>query len=85
MTAPAPAAVPLRAATMGLRRARMFLMRSQVIRVKSTSPGMSRWNSSPMMLFTSPPEQKPRPSPVMTTLATSGSRSSAKKRSVSSR
>jgi hypothetical protein len=39
----------------------------QVRRVKSSSPRASRANSSPMMAFTSPPEQKPRPEPVMIT------------------
>ena len=49
MTAPAPAAVPLSAATTGLRSARMFLIRSHVMRVNSTRPGMSREKSSLMM------------------------------------
>ena len=84
ITDPAPAAIPFTAATIGFRKRRMFRIRSQVIRVNSTSPGMSRAKSSPMIEFTSPPEQNPRPSPVITTERTSGSFSRSRNRSRSS-
>ena len=46
---------------------------------------MSRLKSSPIMSSTSPPEQNPRPRPVITTTRTSSRLRSAAKVSVSSR
>ena len=48
------------------------------------APPASIANSGPMISCTLPPEQKPRPAPVMTTALTSLSRSSARKCSRSS-
>ena len=84
ITAPAPATVPLSAATTGRRHCRIARMRSPVSRVNSSSPAASRANSAPMMSSTSPPEQKARPLPVMTIARTPGSVSSARKVSRSS-
>jgi hypothetical protein len=50
-----------------LLSARILRISSHVIRVNSSNPFISRLNSSPIMSSTSPPEQKPRPRPVMTT------------------
>ncbi len=85
MTAPAPATVPLSEAMTGLFRARMLRINSQVMRVNSSSPLMSRLKSSPIMSSTSPPEQNPRPRPVITTTRTSSRLRSEAKVSVSSR
>ena len=84
ITAPAPATVPLSAATTGRRHCRMDRMRSPVSRVNSSSPAASREKSAPMMSSTSPPVQKARPAPVMMTARTPGSVSSARKVSRSS-
>jgi len=65
-TAPAPAAVPFTAAITGFRSARMLRITSHVIRVNSRRPSDLRLKSSPMIAFTSPPEQKPLPAPVIT-------------------
>ena len=84
ITAPAPATVPLSAATTGRRHWRMERMRSPVRRVNSSRPAASLENSAPMMSSTSPPLQKARPVPVMMTARTPGSVSSARKASRSS-
>ena len=84
ITAPAPATVPLSAATTGRRHWRMERMRSPVRRVNSSSPAASLENSAPMMSSTSPPVQKARPVPVMMTARTPGSVSRARKVSLSS-
>ena len=82
MTAPAPAATPLRAAMIGFGSSRMRWTTAPVIRVNSRT---SRWSPPssrrPMMSPTSPPEQKPRPSPWTTTTATSSRCSSSVKTS----
>jgi hypothetical protein len=85
MHAPAPAVVPFREAMTGLRRWRMLRTSSHVRRVNSSSPSASRVCNSPMMSRTSPPEQKARPAPVMTTARTSFSCCKAANASVSSR
>ncbi len=85
MTAPAPTAMPLTAATTGLRTFRIDAMSAPVMRVKSSRPCMSRENSSPMMSSTSPPEQNARPSPVRTIARISGCRSVSSRTSRSSR
>ena len=69
--APAPAQMPSTAAIIGCGQARMALTRSPVIRVNASSPGMSSFVSGPMISWTSPPEQKFPPAPVMTTAFTS--------------
>ena len=84
ITAPAPATVPFRAATIGRRQRRMLRMTSHVMRVNSRSPRASREKSAPMMSSTSPPEQNPRPAPVKTIARTPGSESSARNVSRSS-
>ena len=85
MAAPAPAVVPFSAATIGAGSARMARISSQVMRVNSSSAAASRPSSGPMISRTSPPVQKARPSPVMTTARTAGRAASARKVSVSSR
>ena len=67
ITAPAPAAMPLMAATTGLRSWRMAPMSAPVMRVNAMRSAGVISNSGPMMSCTLPPEQKPRPAPVMTT------------------
>ena len=85
MAAPAPATVPLSDATMGCGSARMARTSSQVSRVNSSRPAGSRWSSSPMISFTSPPVQNALPAPVSTTTRTDGRAASARNVSVSSR
>src|SRR2546428_7339611 len=81
MTAPAPAATPFTAATMGSGHSRIRCTTEPVIRVKSSSPRGSIFSSSPMISCTSPPEQKPRPWPVMTRTRTSSRCGSSARRS----
>ena len=59
-------------------------MRAPVTRVNSSSPRASFANSSAMMPSTSPPEQKPRPLPVITTARASTQRSSERNVAASS-
>src|ERR1051326_8284948 len=68
-----------------IRNMRALRMSLQVSRVNSSKPCMSRWNSSPMMSCTSPPEQNARPAPVITTTRTSRSSRNAANVSVNSR
>jgi hypothetical protein len=83
-TAPAPAATPLTAATIGSGQSRIALTTEPLIRVNSSSSAAGiRW-SAPMISSTSPPEQKPRPSPVSTSTRASpqcGSSTSRSRRS----
>jgi hypothetical protein len=70
ITAPAPAATPLTAATTGRGSSRSPRTTAPVMRVKSSrSPGPMAC-SAPMMSRTSPPEQNPRPRPVSTSTRT---------------
>ena len=69
--APAPAQMPSTAAITGCGQRRMASTRSPVIRVNSSSSGMSIATSGPMISCTSPPEQKLPPAPVSTTAFTS--------------
>jgi hypothetical protein len=66
MTAPAPAATPLTAATTGSGSSRRPRTTAPVMRVNSSSSRVPIAWSGPMMSRTSPPEQKPRPLPVST-------------------
>ena len=84
MTLPAPATTPFSDATIGVWHSRIDRMRSQVSRVNSSSPSVSRPNSGPMMSLTSPPVQKAGSSPVITTARTARRASSARKVSRSS-
>ena len=79
IAAPAPAQMPSIAATIGWGQARIAFTRSPVMRVKSSSSGMSILTSGPMMSCTSPPEQKLPPAPVTTTVFTSSAYLSARK------
>ena len=72
MIAPAPAHTPSTAAMIGCGQARIARTRSPVMRVKSSRPCSSILVSGPMISWTSPPEQKLPPAPVMTTTLTSG-------------
>jgi hypothetical protein len=81
ITAPAPAATPLIAAMMGIGQSRIKRTTAPVIRVKSSRPETSIFRSSPMISWTSPPEQNPRPSPVMTRARTSALRGTSWSRS----
>jgi hypothetical protein len=84
ITAPAPAARPLTAAITGLSSRRIALTTSPVMRANSSTPFMSRFSSSPMISWTSPPLQKPRPVPVTTsTLYRSSRRAPSKSRTSS--
>ncbi len=85
MTAPAPTATPLTAATTGRGTVQIVWMSRPVMRVNSTRPAMSRENSSAMMSCWSPPEQKPGPRPVRSTARASRTSPSASKVSASSR
>ena len=76
MIAPAPAQMPSMAAMIGCGQARIVFTRSPVMRVKarisSVRPASRARTSGPMMSWTSPPEQKLPPAPVMTTARTAG-------------
>ena len=82
--APAPTHTPSTAAMTGCGQARIALTRSPVIRVKASSPFMSRSSSGPMISCTSPPEQKLPPFDANTTAATSSASASARNVSRSS-
>ena len=71
ITAPAPAATPLIAAMTGSGHSRSALTTLPVIRVNSSSSAVPISCSGPMISSTSPPEEKPRPSPVITSTRTS--------------
>ncbi len=77
--APAPAATPSTAATIGCGQARMALTSSPVMAVKFIRPLVSRSSSGPMISWTSPPEQKSPPAPVTTKARTASSRAAARK------
>src|SRR4029450_7776691 len=84
MTAPAPAATPFTAATIGSGHSRISRTTAPVMRVNSSSVRWSEPSSAPMISCTSPPEQKPRPAPVITSARTSsrwGSSASTSRRS----
>ena len=68
---PAPAAVPLTAAMIGMGSRRIRSTTAPVMRVKSRRVRESAPRRAPMISSTSPPEQKPRPSPVITSTRTS--------------
>ena len=68
----------------GFSSARMFPIRSQVIRVKASSSASLTPKSRPMMSLTSPPVQKARPVPVSSTARTESRVRSAAKVSRSS-
>ena len=71
MTAPAPAATPFTAAMIGIGHSRMRWTTAPVIRVKSSRSSGPISTSLPMISLTSPPEQNPRPVPVMIRARTS--------------
>ena len=84
ITEPAPAAIPLTAAITGSGHSRSAFTTAPVIRVNSSSCAAAIFCSSPMISSTSPPEQNPRPCPVMTTTRASprcGSSASRSRRS----
>ncbi len=85
ITAPAPAATPFRTASTGCGARRMALIRAHVMRVNARSSGPVILRSGPMMSSTSPPEQKPEPSPVIEIARTSFRPGMDSKSSVSSR
>ena len=71
---PAPAAGPFTAAMMGLGQSRMARMvASRCGAIFSLSEDVPPARSRSLIDFTSPPEQKPRPAPVMTSTRTSSS------------
>ncbi len=70
ITAPAPQVVPLSEARIGFSSLRMFSISLQVMRVKACTSATGTSNSRPMMSSTSPPVQKARPVPVITTQRT---------------
>ncbi|OIQ68731.1 hypothetical protein GALL_496690 [mine drainage metagenome] len=70
-TRPTPAAGPLIAAMIGLPQPIIAFTRSPVMRVKASSPFISRPTSGPMISCTSPPEQKLPPFEAKTTTSTS--------------
>ena len=72
-TAPAPAATPLTDATTGFSSRRRLRTTAPVMRVNCSMPLTSRFPSSPMISWTSPPEQKPLPDPVRTSTRTASS------------
>ena len=83
-TLPAPAAMPWIPAMIGIGHSRIARMTSPVILVKPIRPAASIWISSPMISFTSPPPQKPLPSPRITSTRVSprcGSSASRSRRS----
>ena len=84
ITAPAPAAAPLIAAITGLAQRRMFSTTAPVMRANASTAFRSLLVRGPMMSSTSPPEQKPFPSPVITTAFTASRVRSVAKRSRSS-
>jgi hypothetical protein len=61
------------AAITGFSSKRRFRTTAPVIRVKRSMPFTSLLNSSPMISWTSPPEQKPLPVPVRTRTFTASS------------
>jgi hypothetical protein len=71
--APAPAAMPSTAATIGCGQARIAFTSSPVMEVKRIRPLVSRSSSGPMISCTSPPEQKLPPEPVTTKARTASS------------
>src|SRR5919108_1166301 len=81
ITAPAPAATPLTPATIGGGHSRIRGTTEPVIRVNSSSSFEPISWSAPMMSSTSPPEQNPRPVPVITTARTSSRWGSSARRS----
>ena len=85
ITAPAPQVVPLSEARIGFSSVRMFAINLQVKRVNACTSASGTSNKRPMMSFTSPPEQKARPVPVITTARTESREPSAPNTSVSSR
>jgi len=72
MIAPAPTHTPSIAATIGCGQPRIAFTRSPVMRVKSSSRGMSISVSGPIISCTSPPDEKLPPAPVTTTAFTAG-------------
>ncbi len=66
-TAPAPAAIPCTAATIGTGHSRIARITSPVIRVNASSSLGSMASVAPMISLTSPPEQNARPDPRSTT------------------
>ncbi len=76
--APAPTQTPSTAATTGCGQARIALTRSPVMRVKASSPFMSRVSSGPMISCTSPPEEKLPPFDAKTTALMSSAEASAR-------
>ncbi len=70
-TAPAPAATPLMAAITGTGHSRSALTTLPVMRVNSRSSAVPMSCSGPMISSTSPPEQKPWPSPPKISTRTS--------------
>ncbi len=66
MTAPAPAATPFNDAITGSGDSRRALTTLPVIRVNSSRLAVSISWSGPMISCTSPPEENPRPSPLIT-------------------
>ncbi|CAM5610329.1 hypothetical protein SRIMM317S_04056 [Streptomyces rimosus subsp. rimosus] len=80
-TAPAPAATPWTAAITGNGHSRMARTTWPVIRLKSRSRPVSMARVAPMISSTSPPEQKPRPSPPRTRARTDRSLDSSASRS----
>ena len=83
-TLPAPAAMPWMPAMIGIGHSRIARITSPVILVKPIRPAASIWISSPMISLTSPPPQKPLPSPRITSTRVSprwGSSASRSRRS----
>ena len=83
-TLPAPAAMPWMPAMIGIGHSRIARITSPVILVKPIRPAASISISSPMISLTSPPPQKPLPSPRITSTRVSprwGSSASRSRRS----